>query len=137
MPRRTGGGPLDRAVLALSGSLRTHLAISAAAAAVVAAAVLAQAEAISRLLPRLIAGDGRAGAPLLAVLVATGLVRGAVAFVVDRSATRTLIETRTAVRRRILDQVAHLRPTARSHLGPAEVTTATWPLTHAVLRSAR
>jgi ATP-binding cassette subfamily C protein CydCD len=125
VPGRSGGGPLDRSVLALSGSLRTHLAICAAAAVVVAGAVLAQAEAISRLLPRLIDGDARAGAPLVAVLVATGLVRGAVALAVDRSATHALIETRTAVRRRILDQVARLRPTARRHLGPAEATTLT------------
>ena len=67
-------GPLDPRVLSLSPALRVHLAASTALAVVVAAAVLTQAEAVGRLLPRLITGDGAAVVPLAGWLTAAGLV---------------------------------------------------------------
>ena len=77
--QRSARGPLDPRVLALSPALRTHLVVSSVLAGVVAAAVLAQAESISRLLPRLVGGDAGATTPLVAALVAVGLVRAGAA----------------------------------------------------------
>ncbi len=85
--QRSARGPLDPRVLALSPALRTHLAVSSVLAGLVAAAVLVQAESISRLLPRLVAGDVDAAAPLVAALLAVGLVRAAAAAATERSAT--------------------------------------------------
>ncbi len=115
-------GPLDPRVLSLSPALRVHLAASTALAVVVAAAVLTQAEAVGRLLPRLITGDGAAVVPLAGWLTAAGLVRALAAGLTEGSATRALLATRTGIRRRVLDRVAHLRPDQRHHLGPARVT---------------
>jgi ATP-binding cassette subfamily C protein CydCD len=114
-------GPLDPRVLALSPALRTHLAVSAVLAGLVAAAVLVQAESLSRLLPRLVAGDADAAAPLVAALLAVALVRAAAAAGTERSATRALVATRTAVRGRVLDHLAVVSPDHRDHLGPARV----------------
>ena len=123
-PRR---GPLDPQVLGLSRALRTHLGISTVLAATVAVAVLAQAEAISRLLPDLVAGTAGAVAPLVATLVVVGLVRGVAAAATERSATRALLATRTSVRDRVLDRLIRLRPDARPRLGPAKVAALSGP----------
>ena len=50
--------------------MRTHLVACSALAVLTAVAILVQAEALSRLLPRLIRGDGSATAPLVAWLLA-------------------------------------------------------------------
>ena len=123
--QRSARGPLDPRVLALSPALRTHLAICSALAGVVLAAVLAQAESISRLLPRLVDGDAGAAAPLVAALVAVGLVRALAAAATERSATRALVATRTAVRGRVLDRLAVVTPERRDDLGPARVAALT------------
>ncbi|HWJ64635.1 MAG TPA: ABC transporter transmembrane domain-containing protein, partial [Acidimicrobiales bacterium] len=114
-------GPIDPRILRLSAAMRTHLVVCAALAVLTAAAILVQAEALSRLLPRLIRGDGAATGPLAAWLVAVAVVRAAATALTERSSTRTLLATRTTVRRRVLDRLAHLRPDQRPHLGPAQV----------------
>lgn len=118
-------GPLDRRILALSGALRTHLLVSVAVAAAVTAAILTQAEAVSRLLPRLIDGDRSAVAPLVGCLLAVGAVRALAAAVTERSGSRALIAARSAVRTRVLDHLGRLRPDARTDLGPARVSALT------------
>ncbi|MBX3284383.1 MAG: thiol reductant ABC exporter subunit CydD [Actinobacteria bacterium] len=118
---RPARGPLDPRVLGLSPALRTHLAVSAALAGVVAAAVLAQAEAVARLLPRLVHGDKSATAPLVATLAAVGLVRAAAAAATERSATAAVVATRTSVRTRVLDHLGVVRLRDRDQLGPARV----------------
>lgn len=127
MAREEGSarGPLDPRVLGLSPALRTHLAVSSVLAGLVAAAVLVQAESISRLLPRLVEGDADAAAPLVVALLAVALVRAAAAAGTERSATRALVATRTAVRGRVLDHLAVVSPAQRDHLGPARVTAIT------------
>jgi ATP-binding cassette subfamily C protein CydCD len=117
-PRR---GPIDPRILGLSAALRTHLVACSALAVLTAAAILVQAEALSRLLPRLIRGDAAATGPLIAWLVAVAAVRAVATGLTERSATRALLATRQTVRRRVLDRLAHLRPDQRPHLGPAQV----------------
>ena len=114
-------GPIDPRILSLSGALRTHLVICAGLAGLVAAAVLVQAEAISRLLPDLVAGDARAVQPLVAWLLAAAATRALAAGLTERSATVALLATRGTVRARVLDHLAHLRPDHRRDLGPAQV----------------
>jgi ATP-binding cassette subfamily C protein CydCD len=125
-------GPLDRRILALSPALRTHLVVCGAVAVAVAAAVLVQAEAIARLLPRLIDGDTDVVVPLSGWLLLAGVVRGASAFVVERSSVRTLIRTRQAIRRDILDRLRTVGPLERAQLGPARVAALTTTATDAL-----
>ncbi len=114
-------GPIDPRIVGLSAALGTHLVVCSALAVLTAAAILVQAEALSRGLPRLIRGDAAAAGPLVAWLVAVAAVRAIATGLTERSATRTLIATRQTVRRRILDRLGHLRPDQRPHLGPAQV----------------
>lgn len=114
-------GPIDPRILRLSAAMRTHLAVCSALAVLTAAAILVQAEAISRLLPRLVRGDGSATAPLVAWLLAVALVRSVATALTERSSTRTLLATRTTVRARVLDRLSQLRPDQRPQLGPAQV----------------
>jgi ATP-binding cassette subfamily C protein CydCD len=125
-------GPIDPRVLALSPALRTHLLAGAAAAVVLAAATLGQAEAVSRLLPRLVHGDRDAIRPLVVALVAVGAVRAALAAAVDASATRALLATRTRIRGRVLDRLAALRPDRRRDLGPARAAALSGPAVDAL-----
>ena len=101
--------------------MRTHLVVCSVLAVVTAAAILVQAEALSRLLPRLIRGDGSATGPLVAWLLAVAVVRLAATALTERSSTRTLLATRTTVRARVLDRLSRLRPDQRPQLGPAQV----------------
>lgn len=87
----------------------------------VAAAILVQAEALSRYLPRLVRGEHAAVTPLAAWLVAAALVRMGAAALTERSATRASIATRTVVRTRVLDHLARIRPDQRAALGPSRV----------------
>jgi ATP-binding cassette subfamily C protein CydCD len=114
-------GPIDPRIVGLSGAMRTHLVACGALAVVAAAAILVQAEALSRLLPRLVDGDASATGPLVAWLVAVAVVRAVATGLTERSSTRTLLATRRTVRSRVLDRLAHLRPDQRPHLGPARV----------------
>jgi len=125
-------GPLDPRVLGLAPALRTHLIVCAALAAVVAVAVLAQAEALAGGLPRLIDGDASATRPLVVTLVLVAGVRGLVAALTERSATRAVVRTRTSVRDRVLDHLARLHPDRRPALGPAAVGTLTTSAVDAV-----
>lgn len=118
-------GPLDPRIVGLSPSLRVHLVACGVLAAALAVGVLLQAEAISRLLPELIDGDRGAVGPLVAWLAIVAVVRGGVAALTERSATRALVATRRAVRTGILDRSARLRPDQRSALGPAQVASLT------------
>lgn len=119
-------------MLALSPALRAHLLVGAAAAVVLAAATLGQAEAVSRLLPRLVHGDREAIRPLVLALVAVGAVRAALAAAVDASATRSLLATRTRIRGQVLDRVATVRPDRRRDLGPARAATLSGPAVDAL-----
>jgi ATP-binding cassette subfamily C protein CydCD len=112
-------------VLGLAPALRTHLVTSAALAALVAGAVVAQAEAISRALPRLVEGDGAALRPLAGALVVVAVVRAVAAWATERSATRALLATRAHVRMQVLDRLEDVRSDHRHQLGPAEATTLT------------
>ncbi|WP_421121863.1 thiol reductant ABC exporter subunit CydD [Aquihabitans daechungensis] len=90
-------------------------------AVLTAAAILVQAEALSRLLPRLIDGDASATGPLVGWLAAAAAVRALAGGLTERSATHALLATRRTVRHRVLDRLAHLRPDQRPELGPAQV----------------
>ncbi|MGN6693933.1 MAG: ABC transporter ATP-binding protein/permease, partial [Aquihabitans sp.] len=114
-------GPIDPRILRLSPAMRTHLVVCSALAVLTAVAILVQAEALSRLLPRLIRGDGSATGPLAAWLLAVAVVRLVATALTERSSTRTLLATRSTVRARVLDRLSHLRPDQRAHLGPAQV----------------
>ncbi len=114
-------GPIDPRIVALSAALRTHLVACGALAVLTAGAILVQAEALSRLLPRLVDGDAAATGPLVAWLAAVAVVRAIATGLTERSSTRALLATRRTVRRRVLDRLAHLRPDQRAHLGPAQV----------------
>ncbi|MCB0963555.1 MAG: hypothetical protein KDA98_09690, partial [Acidimicrobiales bacterium] len=118
---RTRRGPIDGRVLALSAALRVHLVRCGVLAVAVAAAVLVQAEALARLLPRLIDGDGAALAPLVGWLALVAAVRGLAAAGADRSATATLVATRRSIRRRVLDRLRWIAPDHRDELAPAQV----------------
>ncbi len=113
-------GPVDRRVLAAGPGLRAHLVRCGALAGVLAVAVLVQAEAVGRLLPRLIDGRGSAVAPLAAWLVVAAALRGASAAGAERSASRAMASVRAAVRTEVLDAAALLRVDRRRDLGPAE-----------------
>jgi ATP-binding cassette subfamily C protein CydCD len=114
-------GPIDPRILGLAGALRRHLVACGALAVLTAVAILVQAEALSRLLPRLIHGDGSAAAPLAEWLVAVAVVRAVATGLTERSSTRALLATRRSVRTRVLDRLTHLRPDQRANLGPAQV----------------
>lgn len=122
---RRRSGPVDPRVLGLSPALRRHLVVTSLLAALVAAAVLLQAEAIARYLPRLIDGDADAVRPLAAWLVVAGLARALAAGASDWSATVAVTATRTTVRRRVLDRVVGLRADRRHDLGPATASALT------------
>ncbi len=122
---RRRSGPVDPRVLGLSPALRRHLVVTSVLAALVAAAVLLQAEAIARYLPRLIDGDADAVRPLAAWLVVAGLARALAAGASDWSATVAVTATRTTVRRRVLDRVVGLRADRRHDLGPATASALT------------
>ena len=114
-------GPIDPRILGLSPALRTHLVTCSALAAITTIAILAQAEALSRGLPRLVDGDAAAIGPLVGWLVAVAIARAVATGLTERSSTRALIATRQTVRRRVLDRAAALRPDQRPELGPAQV----------------
>lgn len=118
-------GPLDPRVLGLSPALRRHLVVVSALGAVVAAAVLVQADALARAIPELVDGDRSHAGRLIAVLAAVAAVRAAATGAMDRSATATVVATRRAVLRQVLDRVEHLRPDHRRDLGPGRAAALT------------
>jgi ATP-binding cassette, subfamily C, bacterial CydCD len=101
-------GPIDPRLLRRVPALRAHLVRSAATAVVLTVAVLVQAELIGRYLPRLIHGDGAAGAPLALALVAVGLTRGLLRHATEWSAARALTGTRRTLTTTVLDHVVRL-----------------------------
>lgn len=122
-PGRSRRGPIDPALLRVAPALRRHLLLCVGIALVTTAVVLVQAESISRLLPRLIDGDLDAAVPLAVVLSVLGVMRAALRWVTEMSASVAAARTRDSVTSKAIGRSMVLDERGSAAVPPSRVTT--------------
>lgn len=115
-------GPIDPLLLRISPALRRHLIVSAVLAVTTTVVVLAQAELVARELPRLVAGDGAAVAPLVEGLVMVALALGTFHLVGEVSGSAAVAGTRRAITDLVLDRAESLDEDGVAAAPPARLT---------------
>ncbi|WP_445441787.1 thiol reductant ABC exporter subunit CydD [Clavibacter sp. km1a] len=103
--------PLDPRLLRHSASARTMLAVGALVGVVQTVALVAACWSLTQLVVRAIAGASAADlAPVLALAVASAVVRGAAAWLLDVVGARGAAQVSAELRRRALRAIADLGP---------------------------
>lgn len=115
-------GPLDARLFRLAPALRSHLIRCVVAAAATAAAILLIAESVGRYLPQLLDGDRAVVGRFVTALCVGAVLRGGAIAFTERSSSRAVIGTRTALRDEVLDHLERVDPTRLPELGPARVS---------------
>lgn len=118
----TSRGPLDARLFRLAPALRSHLILCVFAAAVTAAAILLIAESVGRYLPPLLDGDRAVVGGFVTALCVGAVLRGAAIALTERSSSRAVIGTRTALRDEVLDHLERVDPASVPEMGPARVS---------------